>query len=175
MSIQYEGDDILFVESDVAMDPSCCCNQADTTCCCLDQYVDPDPMAIPPGADFHVTFGGAISGTGTISMDPFGNTPPYCNQWTGFIIPYAGSNCGGEFSNIGVTLRCTTGATGEQSLELVLTPGGAGCSVDFKGGTWEPGSSCLPLYLVIKMWTKDIFPGGCPCGDDQLITMTITL
>jgi len=173
MAIQYEGDDILFVESDVAMDPSCCCDQGDQTCCCLEQYLNPDPML--PSTDFHVTFTGAISGTGTISYDPTGNTPPFCLQWTGSITMYIGQTCGGEFLTVGVTLQCIAGDTGERSLTLNLVIGGATCFIDLKGGTWEAGSSCLPLYLVRKMWTKEIVPGGCPCGDDQLITMTITL
>lgn len=166
MSIQYEGDDILFVESDMAMDPSCCCGQGDSSCCCLEQYVSPATV-------FHVTFSGAISGTGTISIDEAGNSAPYCLRWAGTIA--LSSTCGGQFFSLDVALRCLQGQTGERSLQVTLFSAGSSCTLDLKGGTWETGSSCLPLYLVLKMWTKATVSGGCPCGDDQLITMTITL
>lgn len=156
---------LLFRYGKIAMDPSCCCTEETSNCCAVD---------VSSLTELSVTIGGAITGAGVVTPVPDPGLGGYCWSFTGTITIDLDNDCGDELALISVSVSCPIGATTAAEIEVTASGGGGGCSI--AGGVQtDPAATASPLNINVVFTTSELFPGGCPCGDGQTITMQITL
>lgn len=118
----------------------------------------------------NVTVSGAVSGSGTLNYI----TPPgggACRDYTGEIT--LSSTCGGEILQLSISLSCPEGGAAAADLLVSCSGGGGGCVVT--GGPYsDAGATASPLEVTVTFKTSELSVGGCPCGDNQDITVVIT-
>lgn len=118
----------------------------------------------------NVTVSGAVSGTGVLNYI----TPPgggACRDYTGEIT--LSSTCGGEIMQLSISLSCPTGGSSAADLLVSCSGGGGSCVVS--GGPYaDAGATASPVEVTVTFKTSELSASGCPCGDDQDITIVIT-
>lgn len=116
------------------------------------------------------TVSGAVTGSGTLTYI----TPPgggACRDYTGEIT--LSSTCGGEIIQLSISLSCPGGGAAAGDLLVSCSGGGGSCVVS--GGPFSDASATAsPLEVTVTFKTSELTGGGCPCGDDEDIVVTIT-
>ena len=167
---KYNNYLIRLAGGELTDDLDCCCSESNE-CCCLEQYIH----SPNPADEFTCVITGAVGGTGTlVNVD---SEEGYCLVWQGTIS--LSTTCGGEFQEAVVKIKCPTGSTDVQAIEIEVLWGGADCEIIELGGspvTPDAGADCHPLDLTFtNRWeTNDIIPAGCPCGDGTDVSIHIT-
>lgn len=172
---KYNGVPIRAPGGGLAGNTACCCNQGTTTCCCLDNYCT-DPMGICD--NLTAILSGAV--VGTITLEPSESSEGYCRTWKA-MAAVADSACDSDLITVDITVRCPTGSTSPDDLEIIVTNGGAECNIIKAAGAAgdpvnpDPGGACFPLdATATDGWEiQEILPGFCDC-EGSLLTVRIT-
>jgi hypothetical protein len=145
----------------------CCCDQTPGGKCCG----CPDfPLSAFSSLDVSIT--GAISGSGTIPQDNLGTG--HCVRFFGAVT--LSGNCGGEFAALQVEVRCPEGSKLPTDITCALIGGGGACAFKEGSGFHKAPDSITcgpPLEGTWTFHTMAILPDGCPCGENQVITVVI--
>lgn len=145
--------------------PECCCPGI-TQCDDCDPAADEDPMAIPP---LDVVVSGAIDATDQLPRVAANPGEHWAYENT--IVPLDADGCGDPaWLQVSIRIFCDTAT---KTIKCLMTGGGGGCSILTTTVTAVSGD-CEPFSVTFEFRTQELFPGGCPCGDDELITVVAT-
>ncbi len=150
----------------LARSVDCCCPVGPPDCNdCDPADNDPDPMLPLP---LNILIEDALEATATLARVPVGAGESWAYTNVTIALTYS---CGdGGWTTVNARVWCDT-ASGE--VKCTLTGGSGSCTI---AATTLPATEyeCSPMRAVFEFRTDEIFPGGCPCGDNQLITVTVT-
>ena len=152
----------------VAVDMSClpCCSRSCEDC---DPGAnDVDPMSPDP---LDVTISGAIAATDVlpVALD-CGGAGSWSYENASIMLDAAGCGDGGWLT-VSLCIYCDPVAG---TVKANMSGGSASCFVASPNTREADSWTCSPFSATWTYETDEAFAGGCPCGDAQTITVTVT-
>lgn len=151
----------------LARSVACCCPGGTPDCNdCDPADDDPDPMAPLP---LNVVITGAIEVI-LDSLPRVAAVPGESWAYANTLVPLDVSCGDAAWTDVNIRVFCET-ATG--LVKCTMSGGSAMCSL-FSNTVTATDFDCDPFNAVFGYLTNELIVGGCPCGDNQAITVTVT-
>jgi hypothetical protein len=139
----------------------CCCPTGAPTCCYCRNF--PDSIQ----TKLRATVSGAFTGSGDLTQQ----SSEHCVLFGGLIMPN-GDDC--DLVSLDIGVWCPEDAKSVLGVRASASGGGADCAVLESGEQAPVSANCGPPFSATwHFHTNDIIPGGCPCGDNQLIVVDV--